>query len=127
MRIFLAPLLLLCASAASASDEVPFEPSKERFADAPACKARLAGLIAEARAHAHVAAEGPYELTPGDVRAHSVAVSGSGHSITEHRCLGEALSSRTWRHSMDGSASDEPDTIDSMAAKAEWLKKPRGD
>ena len=125
MRFSIAPLLLACAPAL-ASDEVPFEPSQERFADAAACKAKLGSFVAEARAGPHVAAEGPYEIAPGDVRVHSVLVSGSGHRITEHRCLGPQLSSRTWRHSMDGSEAEEPETIDSMAAKAEWLKKPRG-
>jgi hypothetical protein len=70
-----------------------------------------------------VAVEGPYEIGAGDLRTHVVVIAGSGHRITEHRCLAEKLSSRTWRHSMDGSEGEEPDTIESMAAKAEWLKK----
>lgn len=123
--MFLLPLLLVSAWPALASDEVPFEPSDERFADAGACKARLAAVITAARSNAPVAAEGPYEVAPGDVRIHSVLASGSGHRITEHRCLGPELSSRTWRHSMDGSDEEEPETIESMAAKAEWLKKPK--
>ena len=61
------------------------------------------------------------------VRVHSVVVAGTGHSITEHRCLAEKLSSRTWRHSMEGAEADEPETIESMAAKAEWLKKPKSE
>lgn len=115
--------LLLAAAPAPPGKEVPFEPSTETFADAAACKARLVKIVAGARLEPHSAVEGPYDIAPGDVRAHWVDISGSGHRITEHRCLAEKLSDRTWRHSMDGSQADEPDTIDSMAAKAEWLKK----
>ncbi len=113
--------LLLAAAPVSAADEVPFEPSAQVFADAAACKGHLAGLVAEARAAPNVAVEGPYEIASGDVRAHKVLVAGSGHRITEHRCLAEKLSARTWRHSMDGSEDEEAPTIESMAA--DWLKK----
>ena len=117
MSLFLAALLV------AASDEVPFEPSPDSFADAGACKARLAQLVAEARREAHTAVEGPYSIAPGDVRAHWVDISGTGHRITEHRCLADKLSVRTWRHSMDGSENEEPRTIGDMVAGAEWLKK----
>jgi hypothetical protein len=119
----LPPVLLLAAAPLAASEEVPFEPSASVFADASACRAHLVAALADARRAAHVAAEGPYEIAVGDVRAHLVLAAGSGHRITEHRCLAEKLSSRSWRHSMDGSGDEEPETIESMAAKAEWLKK----
>jgi len=122
----LLPLLSL-ASVAAASGEVPFEPSRETFPDAAACRARLSVIVADARANGPAAAEGPYDIAPGDVRAHAVVVSGSGHRITEHRCLGDGLSSRTWRHSMDQAEAEAPETIESMAAKAEWLRKPKGE
>ncbi len=117
------PVAVLLLMAAPAGKEVPFEPSTETFADAAACKARLVKIVAGARREPHPAVEGPYDIAPGDVRAHWVDISGSGHRITEHRCLAEKLSGRTWRHSMDGSEAEQPDTIDSLAAKAEWLKK----
>ena len=121
---FLLPLVLLAASVPlAANDEVPFEPSPLVFADASACKAHLVGVVAEARRGSPVAVEGPYEIASGDVRVHSVLVAGSGHRITEHRCLAEKLSARSWRHSMDDSEDEASETIDSMAAKAEWLKK----
>lgn len=127
MRLFL-PLALLVASAPlAASEEVPFEPSALVFADAGSCKTHLAGLVAEARRGTPVAVEGPYEIASGDVRAHTVLLAGSGHRITEHRCLAEKLSARTWRHSMDETEDEAPETIESMAAKAEWLKKGRGE
>lgn len=106
-----------------ASDEVPFEPAGETYADAAACKAHLADVVARARSERAEAAEGPYEIAAGDLRAHVVLVAGSGHRITEHRCLAEKASSRTWRHSMEDAESEESETIASMAAKAEWLKK----
>ena len=123
MRILVAAAFLAAAPAAG-SDEVPFEPSARIFADAAACKAHLGQLVGEARAAAHVAVEGPYEIAAGDVRAHKVLLAGSGHRITEHRCLGQQLSARTWRHSMDGSEEEEAPTIESMAA--DWLKKGKG-
>jgi hypothetical protein len=126
MRLLLLPLALFAASAPLlASPEVPFEPSGESFAGPPACRAHLTGLVTGARNRGDAAAEGPYQVAPDDVRAHSVIISGSGHRITEHRCLAEKLSSRTWRHSMENKEAEEAETIDSMAAKAEWLKKPR--
>jgi hypothetical protein len=124
MRFALLPIIVLLAAAPlAAADEVPFEPSASVFADAAACKAKLIASVAKARGAAHVAAEGPYEIAPGDLRTHVVVIAGSGHRITEYRCLAEKLSSRSWRHSMDGSENEEPETIESMAAKAEWLKK----
>ena len=122
-RILLAFALLGASAPLLAAEEVPFEPSADRFADAAACKARLAGLSAEARRRGDAAAEGPYEVAPDDIRVHAVVLAGSGHRITEHRCLKEKLSSRTWRHAMDEAEAEAPETIESMAAKAEWLKK----
>ena len=116
-------LLLLAALILAAADEAPFEPSADSFADAAACKARLVRMVTDERLRPHIAVEGPYDIVPGDVRAHWVDVSGSGHRITEHRCLAEKLSARTWRHSISGSEAEQPETIESMAAKAEWLKK----
>ncbi len=117
MNFFVAALLL------AAPDEVPFEPSTDTFADAAACKARLLKIVAEERARPHVALQGPYDLVPGDVRAHWIDVSGSGHRITEQRCLDAKLAVRTWRHSMDERGAREVETIEDMAGKAEWLKK----
>jgi hypothetical protein len=122
MRLLLVPLLF-SAAPLYAAEEVPFEPSARIFTDAAGCKAHLVAALADARRAAHVAVEGPYDMAAGDVRAHVVLVAGSGHRITEHRCLAEKLSSRTWRHSMDGAEAEEPETIETMAAKAEWLKK----
>jgi hypothetical protein len=122
-RLLLSLALLGAVSPLLASGEVPFDPSGESFANPAACKARLAGIVADARGREHVAVNGPYDVAAGDVRVHAVVVSGRGHRITEHRCLAEKLSSRTWRHSMSGSESEEPETIESMAAQAEWLKK----
>ena len=128
MRLLLFPILFSAASAPLlASAEVPFEPSRESFAGPAACRAHLAAFVAGARTRGDAAAEGPYQVAPSDIRAHAVIISGSGHRITEHRCLAEKLSSRTWRHSMENAEAEEAETIDSMAAKAEWLKKPRGE
>ncbi len=123
MRFTFALALLALPASLPASGEVPFESSNERFANAAACTARLGSIVAEARRRGDAAAQGPYEVGGGDVRVHAVAVSGSGHRITEHRCLGEQLSSRTWRHSMDEAEAEGAETIETMAAKAEWLKK----
>ena len=117
---------LLLAAPAAAADETPFHPSSETFADANACRSRLAAMVAEQRRLPHVGTAGPYSIAPGDVRVHWVDVSGSGHRITEHRCLAEKLSGRSWRQSMDGSDGEAAETIETMAAKAEWLKKAPG-
>jgi hypothetical protein len=119
-------LLPLAFVLVAAADEVPFEPSAISFANAAACRSELTVRIAEARKTGHAAAEGPYELATGDVRAHLVLADGAGHRITEHRCLAEKLGSRSWRHDMSG-ADEAPATIESMAAKAEWLKKSSGE
>ena len=111
------PLLLLAAAG-----EAPFEPVAERFADAAACKAHLAGLAETARGEAWEAVKGPYAIAPDDVRIHMVRAEGSGHRIAEHRCLGAALAARSWHHSME--AAEEAFTIESVLRTAEWLKKP---
>ncbi len=122
-RLILPLSLLIATPASAASGEAPFVPSGQAFASAAACRAQLVELVADARRGDHAAIEGPYEVAAGDVRAHLVRISGSGHRITEHRCAGEKLSTRTWRHSIDGAEEEAAETIDSMAAKAEWLKK----
>lgn len=114
--------LILAAAPAAASDEVPFEHSPLKFADAGACRVHLVQWVAEARGKQVAGLQGPYEVAAGDVRAHRVVADRSGHRITEQRCLRETLSSRSWRHSMSGGPEEEEETIDSMAAKAEWLK-----
>ena len=110
------PLLLLIAAA-----EAPFEPSAGTFADAAACTARLSGLADEARAGRYDAVEGPYRLAAGDVRIHMVRAEGSGHVISEYRCLAEKMSERSWSHSMAGA--DAEFTVESAARAAPWLKK----
>ena len=120
MRTLLAvPLLLL--TAAAEPEETPFTPAAKSFGDAAACKAHLAGLATEARTGAFDAVEGPYELTPEDLRIHTVRAEGAGHRIAEHRCLAEKLSTRSWTHAM---ADAEPEwTVESAARSAPWLKK----
>jgi hypothetical protein len=119
--IALLPLLLLTAAA----DEVPFEPSAERFADTAACRARLVELAGTARTGRYDAVEGPYEITPGDVRIHMVRAERNGHAIAEHRCLGGALSARRWTHALEA---NEPEfTVESVARSAAWLKKGRAE
>ena len=115
-------LLLLLAGAATADLETPFEAAQRSFADAAACKAFLATRAGEARGQGFDAVEGPYELAAGDVRIHTVRAEGLGHRIDEQRCLGAALSGRSWRHSLE----DEEEaafTAESAARSAPWLKK----
>ena len=115
----LLPLLALAA----AGPEAPFVPSAERFADAAACRVHLEGVVGEARQQDYVAVEGPYAIAEDDVRIHMVRAEASGHRIDEHRCLGADLSARSWRHAMEGASAEEAFTIESVARKAEWLKK----
>ena len=105
----------------AALDETPFEDSAQRFADAAACKAHLAGVAAGARGEDYDAVEGPYEIAAGDVRIHMVRAEGLGHRIAEHRCLSEKLSGRSWNHTME--PEEEPFTVESVARAAPWLKK----
>ena len=117
----MSPLLVLLAFAAAEPDETPFEPSRDLFADAAACKAHLAGLAEDARGGDYDAVEGPYAIAGVDVRIHMVKAEGSGHRIAEHRCLAEKLSARSWSHSM---VADQAEfTVESAARAAPWLKK----
>ncbi|CAA9489143.1 MAG: hypothetical protein AVDCRST_MAG39-653 [uncultured Sphingomonadaceae bacterium] len=100
-------LLALQAAAPAAAEETPFTPVRN-FADAAACRAHLAAEAAAARGGA-TAVEGPYEVAPGDVRTHRVDATARGHRIAEQRCLGAALSRRSWTHDMgppDGADAD---------------------
>ena len=117
MRNALFPASFLLIAAA----EAPFEPSTETFASAAACTARLASFAGSARASGYDAVEGPYDVGPADVRIHMVKAEGTGHRISEHRCLAEQLGSRSWTHSME---QDQPEfTVESVARSAPWLNK----
>ncbi|HWH17513.1 MAG TPA: hypothetical protein VNT77_04130 [Allosphingosinicella sp.] len=113
------PLALLLFAAPAAAEEAKFEPSAESFADAAACRAHLQGIVVAATGYEHV--RGPYDIAAGDVRIHMVRAEGSGHRIWEHRCLDQQLSARSWHHSME--ADEEEFTVESVVAKADWLKK----
>ena len=122
VRIVLAlPLLVLAAAAAVAAEPPEFEDPTERFADADTCLGHLRHIVAEAHAGDFDAAEGPYEVAPADVRAHTVRAEGLGHRISEHRCADAALSSRSWVERMDDRA-DGAFSIESLA-HAEWLEQ----
>lgn len=125
-----AVLLIAAAAAASAapeseSPEPPeFRRASDLFPDAAGCRAFLGRLIREARASGFDAAEGPYDLAAGDVRAHTVRAEGHGHRIAEYRCAAAELSQRSWTRSMGGSAeADEEFTVESVARRAAWLKQ----
>lgn len=120
MRRLALPALLLLAATTAPAEEAPFEPAGKAFADAAACKTHLAALLSEAKVSSYAAVEGPYEVAPGDVRIHLVAAEGAGHRITEHRCLAEKYSSRSWTHSM--AEADEDFTVEKVARTAEWMK-----
>jgi hypothetical protein len=116
--------LLLLAAAATADFETPFEPAPQSFADAAACKAFLAERASKASGQGFDAVEGPYVLAAGDVRIHTVRAEGKGHRIDEQRCLGAALSGRSWHHSLEDDGEEEPGfTAESAARSAPWLKK----
>jgi hypothetical protein len=114
-------LLLVGAATADLDGETPFEDARQSFADAAACKAFLATRVGEARGQDYDAVEGPYEIAAGDVRIHTVRAEGKGHRIDEQRCLGAALSGRSWRHSLE--EEDDSFTVESVARSAAWLKK----
>jgi hypothetical protein len=117
--------LLLLAGTAAAATETPFEAAQRGFADSAACKAFLASRAGEARGEGFDAVEGPYELAAGDIRIHTVRAEGRGHRIDEQRCLGPALSGRSWHHSLEGDEGEQeaPFTVDAVARSAPWLKK----
>ncbi len=120
-------LLLLLATVADG--ETPFEASAQSFADSAACKAFLATRAGEARGQGFDAVEGPYEISAGDVRIHTVRAEGRGHRIDEQRCLGAALSGRNWRHSLEEEQAERQEpafTVDSVVRSAPWLKKDGG-
>ncbi|HEX9947727.1 MAG TPA: hypothetical protein VGA98_09315 [Allosphingosinicella sp.] len=117
--------LILLAGVAAAGGEAPFEPSRRSFADPAACEAFLAGHAGDARGKGFDAVEGPYRIGAGDVRIHIVRTEGSGHRIDEQRCLGAALSGRSWHHSL-GDEDEEAFTAESAARSAPWLKKGPG-
>ena len=122
-------VLLLLAGAAAADFEAPFEPAAQSFADAAQCKAFLAARAGEARGAGFDAVEGPYLLAAGDVRIHTVRAEGRGHRIEEQRCLGAALSRRSWHHSLEAEVAETeeaPFTAESVARSAPWLKKGTG-
>lgn len=117
----LVALPLLAAAAMAAAEPPEFAGSPERFADAGACFGHLQHLVAQARGGDFDAAEGPYAIAASDVRAHMVREEGLGHRISEYRCAGAQLSSRSWVERMDHRG-DGPYSIESLAG-AEWLQQ----
>lgn len=86
------------AAVDEAQAETPFEPWPETFADPAACIAHLTAFVKAGTGLD--AAVGPYRIATGDVRAHRVEAKDWSHDIEERRCLGAALSTRRWTHSM---------------------------
>jgi hypothetical protein len=120
-------IALLIAAAAAVPEEADlpaFQPAAERFADAGACRAHLAAVVAAARAARFDAAEGPYRMEAGDVRAHTVRAEGSGHRIAEYRCEAERLSARSWNHRM--AAPEEEFTVESVARRTRGFQDRAG-
>jgi len=120
IRTLLVLPLLALATAAAAADEPPeFQSAAEHFNNAAACLGFLEHVVADARGGDFDAAEGPYAIGPGDMRAHTVRAEGLGHRISEYRCAGAELSARSWVHRMDR-RTDGAFSIDSLAG-ADWL------
>ena len=86
------------------------------------CRAELVRIAAEARAEGYEAVEGPYEVEPGDWRAHAVVADGAGHRVVEHRCVDGRVVSRSWSESPEG-AGDGPTPIESLLRGAVWLEQ----
>lgn len=108
-----APVTPDLPSAVSQADAgPPFVAAAVTFASPPTCVAHLTALIRASAPPTFDSAVGPYAIAPGDVRAHRVSAKGWGHEIEEHRCLGAALGSRTWSHSMSDM---KPITIDDIS------------
>lgn len=80
--------------------EAAFVASAKTFTSSAACAAHLAALVRTSAPPAFDAAVGPYAVAAGDVRAHRVKAHLWEHEIEEFRCVGLALSSRRWTHSM---------------------------
>ena len=116
--LLLAPLL--AAAVPHAEPDLPDFGAQRRFADATSCRAHMAGLVAEARRGGFDAAEGPYDVAAGEIRAHTVRAAGGGHRIAEYRCLANRFSARAWTHAM--APAEEEFTIESVARRAPWLQ-----
>jgi len=116
--LVIALAIMLAFSAATPAPETadaqePFRPRAERFADAAGCRGWLTGTVAGVTNA--VAARGPYEVAPGDIRAHRIRLASGGHEVTEWRCLGPALSERSWTHAMSN-GEVAPFTMDDLNA-----------
>jgi hypothetical protein len=117
--VFVIAFFAAASGPALASEPPEFESSAEQFVDAGACVGRLEQIVADARGGDFDAAEGPYEVAAADMRAHTVRAESLGHRISEYRCAGAALASRSWVERMDHRA-DGAYSIESLAS-AQWL------
>ena len=106
------PALLLATLAAPAAD---FD-----------CHSELQRVAAEMRGQGYEAVEGPYAVSPGDLRVHGVFAEGDGHRIVEHRCARGRVVSRSWSESQAGSREEEL-TMDSLERIARRLYQRRGE
>ena len=121
MRWTLLALPLIALASAAAADLPPFANAAETYRDAAACRNHLEQVVDEARSGDFDAVEGPYALTAGDVRAHTVRSDGLGHRVSEYRCEGAQLSTRSWVERLDRRA-EGPYSIESLAG-AHWLEQ----
>lgn len=102
-----------------ADEGPPFGPAIRTLASAPACSSELSALVRASAPPAFDAAVGPYAVSAGDVRAHRVKARDWGHEIEEYRCLGAALSSRRWTHSLSNVKPFTVEDIEKMSFPAE--------
>jgi hypothetical protein len=124
-RLASGALPLLALPAVAAAGEPPPFGSEQTFGSTSECVLHLDILAGEARGQRLDAVKGPYEVSPGDLRIHTVQAEGSGHLIHEHRCEESRFSSRSWTHSLEGS--EEEFTVESVVRRAPLLATAAGD
>ena len=96
------------------------------LAPADDCRAELERMAAEARGQGYEAVQGPYEVSPGDVRVHAVQREDGGHRIVEHRCDGGRVVSRSWVE-REPRAEAEATPLESLLRGAKWPQQRRGE
>ena len=114
-------LPLLAAGTLATAEPPEFGAAPERFSNAADCQGHLQQVVTDARAGDFDAAEGPYPIGPADVRAHTVRAEAFGHRISEYRCEGAQLSTRSWVERMERREAGAY-SIDSLAG-AQWLEQ----
>lgn len=109
---------MLTPPVAEDEEEATFSQAAEAFASAADCEAHLRTLVETLPSAGYAIARGPYEIGPGDTRAHGVRVADERYQVLEYRCFETEPQVRSW-WAGPAAAEERPFTLEEYFKAAE--------